>query len=52
MFPAIFMLLLVGGFTIYQYIKLYRENQKLRKENARMEKELHDIKFVPREFKF
>ncbi len=52
MFPAFFTLLLVGGFGIYQYIKLYRENQTLRTENARMAKELHDIKFVPREFKF
>ncbi len=52
MFPAIFMLLLVGGFGIYQYMKLYRENQTLRAENVRMERELHKIKFIPRELKF
>ncbi len=52
MFPAIFMLVLVGGYGVIKYAALYRENQTLRTENARMEKELHDIKFVPRELKF
>ncbi len=52
MFPAIFMLVLVGGFGTYQYMKLYRENQKLRTENESMAKELHKIKFVPRELNF
>jgi cell shape-determining protein MreC len=52
MFPAIFMLVLVGGFGLFKYVMLYRENQTLREENARMEKELHNIKFVPRELNF
>lgn len=52
MFPAIFMLVLVGGYGVIKYAALYRENQKLREENVAMAEELHNIKFVPRELKF
>ena len=52
MFPAIFMLVLVGGYGVIKYTALYRENQKLRDENDAMAKELHRIKFIPRELNF
>ena len=51
MFPAIFMMVLVGGFGVFKYVMLYRENQKLVAENKSMASELHNIKFIPREFK-
>jgi hypothetical protein len=46
------MLVLVGGFGVFKYVTLYRENQKLRTENELMARELHNIKFIPRELKF
>jgi len=52
MFPAIFMLVLVGGFGLFKYVTLYRDNQNLRMENEKMAAELHRIRFVPRELNF
>jgi hypothetical protein len=48
MVPAIFMVILVGGFGVYQHVMLYRENQKLRTENDAMKTELFNFKYVPR----
>ena len=48
MFPAIFMLVLVGGFGLFKYVMLYRENQTLRTENGKMKDELFEFKYVPR----
>jgi DNA recombination-dependent growth factor C len=48
MFPAIFMLVLVGGFGVFKYVMLYRANQNLRIENSKLQDELFEFKYVPR----
>lgn len=48
MFPAIFMTILIGGFGVFKYVTLYRENVILRAENDKMKAELFDFKYVAR----
>jgi hypothetical protein len=48
MLPAILFLVVIGGFGVFKYVRLYTAHQKLLVENGKMKDELFEFKYVPR----
>lgn len=48
MLPAIFLTLIVAIYGIVKFVGLYKQNQELLAENAKLNDELFEFKYVPR----